>query len=75
MSSRHFLANYMSPFFNDYLAIQRGLSHHTILAYRDALKLLFCFGADIRKKAVDKKKGTLTVPLSRLKAVYNNGYK
>ena len=30
----------VQAFFQDYLADQRGLSPNTILAYRDALKLL-----------------------------------
>lgn len=54
MSSSHNVANYMNPFFNNYLAVQRGLSHNTILAYRDALKLFLCFAADSRKKSVEK---------------------
>jgi site-specific recombinase XerD len=53
MSNKNNLAKYMNSFFNDYLSIQRGLSGNTILAYRDSLKLLFCFIADQSKKSVE----------------------
>ncbi len=54
MKKEHRCASFMNAFFNQYLAIQKGLSSNTIFAYRDALKLLFCFAADRLKKAVDK---------------------
>jgi integrase/recombinase XerD len=54
MKKTHPLATYMNPFFNQYLAVQKGLSFNTILAYRDAIKLLLCFAADHLKKTVDK---------------------
>ncbi len=54
MKKEHRCASFMNAFFNQYLAIQKGLSSNTIFAYRDALKLLFCFAADRHKKAVDK---------------------
>jgi site-specific recombinase XerD len=44
----------MYPFFNQYLAVQKGLSSNSIFAYRDAVKLLLCFAARYLKKAVDK---------------------
>lgn len=47
------IATYIQVFFNNYLAVQRGLSVNTILAYRDTMKLLLCFTADKLKKAVD----------------------
>lgn len=53
MKKTHPLANYMNAFFNKYLAVQKGLSFNTILAYRDAIKLLFCFAAQHLKKTVD----------------------
>jgi len=49
----HSIATTMNPFFNQYLAVEMGLSTNTILAYRDALKLLFCFAADSLGKSVD----------------------
>ena len=33
----------MNPFFNQYLAVEKGLADNTILAYRPTLKLLFCY--------------------------------
>lgn len=47
------LANYLKRFFSHYLPVQKGLASNTILAYRDAIKLLLCFGADMLKKSVD----------------------
>ncbi len=44
----------MNAFFNQYLALQKGLSSNSIFAYRDAIKLLLCFASDRLKKAVDK---------------------
>ena len=54
MKKIHPVANYMNAFFNQYLAVQKGLSFNTILSYRDAIKLLLCFAADHLKKTVDK---------------------
>lgn len=54
MKKTHSVAKYMNPFFNQFLAVQKGLSFNTILAYRDAIKLLLCFSADHLKKTVDK---------------------
>jgi integrase/recombinase XerD len=56
MTTNDSLAHYIGGFFNDYLAIQRGVSDNTILAYRDSLKLLFCYIADKQRHAVDKLK-------------------
>lgn len=47
----------MEPFFCQHLGIQKGASGNTIIAYRDAVKLLLCFAADRLHKHVD----TLTV--------------
>jgi len=54
MNNLHPVADYMQPFFYQYLSSQRGLSYNSILAYRDTIKLLLCFGADFIKKAVDQ---------------------
>lgn len=48
------IADYMKRFFSHYLPIQKGLSINTIWAYRDAIKLLFCYAADTLKKSVDE---------------------
>ena len=48
------LANPVKRFFSDYLPIQKGLAANTIMAYRDTLKLLLCYAADTRKKAVEE---------------------
>lgn len=50
----HLLANYMKRFFSHYLPVQKGLSINTILAYRDATKLLLCYAADTLGRSVDK---------------------
>lgn len=50
----YLLANYMKRFFSHYLPVQKGLSVNTILAYRDAIKLLLSFAADSLGKSVDK---------------------
>lgn len=51
---RHLLAKFMKRFFNHYLPIQKGLSINTILAYRDAIKLLLCYAADKLRKSADE---------------------
>ena len=48
------LANPMKRFFSHYLSVQKGLAANTVAAYRDALKLLLCYAADTRKKAVEE---------------------
>jgi len=48
------LANPIKRFFSDYLPIQKGLASNTVAAYRDTLKLLLCYAADTRKKAVEE---------------------
>ena len=42
----HALAPYLKSFFSHYLPVVKGLSPHTICAYRDAIKLLLCYAAD-----------------------------
>lgn len=54
MKKTHPIANYMNAFFNQYLAMHKGLSSNTILAYRDTIKLLLCFASDHLKRTVDK---------------------
>lgn len=54
MTKLHPIANYMQSFFYQYLASHRGLSTNTIMAYRDAIKLLLCFAAKYVNKKVDQ---------------------
>ncbi len=54
MNSLHPVASYMRPFFYQYLAGAKGLSTNTIISYRDTLKLFLRFGAQQRKKAVNR---------------------
>lgn len=54
MNRPHLIASYMEGFFRLYLGAIRGVSEKTILAYRDALKLLLCFAGDRLGLAVDE---------------------
>ena len=53
MKSLHPLADYMHPFFYQYLAGVKGLSYNTIISCRDAIKLFLRFGAKQLKKPVE----------------------
>jgi len=48
------LPRLLQRFFSHYLPIQKGLAINTVLAYRDAMKLLLCYAADRLKKRADK---------------------
>jgi site-specific recombinase XerD len=50
----HPLGSFIKRFFSHYLPVQKGLSVNTIVAYRDAVKLLLCYAADTIKIAVDE---------------------
>jgi len=50
----HMLANFIKRFFSHYLPIQKGLAANTILAYRDAIKLLLCYAANTLHKNVEE---------------------
>lgn len=50
----HTIANFIKRFLSYYLPVQRGLAANTILAYRDAIKLLLCYAADTLHKNVEK---------------------
>ena len=50
----HLLSKFIKRFFSHYLPVQKGLAHNTILAYRDAIKLLLCYAADTLNKSVDE---------------------
>ena len=51
---KHPLGSFIKRFFSHYLPVQKGLSVNTILAYRDAVKLLLCHTADTVGIAVDE---------------------
>jgi site-specific recombinase XerD len=46
----HNIAAPIHSFFETYLTAERGLSSHTVIAYRDAMKLFLAFGARQSKK-------------------------
>jgi site-specific recombinase XerD len=48
------IAKFIKRFFSHYLPVQKGLAANTILAYRDTVKLMLCYAADMVKKGVDE---------------------
>jgi integrase/recombinase XerD len=50
----HIIARSIKRFFSHYLPVQKGLAANTILAYRDAIKLLLCYASDTLKKSVEE---------------------
>jgi len=50
----HSIATFIKRFFSHYLPVQKGLSANTIMAYRDAIKLLLCYTADTLKESVEQ---------------------
>ena len=48
------LANFIKRFFSHYLPTQKGLAVNTIMAYRDAIKLLLSYASDTLKKNVEQ---------------------
>src|SRR6266702_8693749 len=52
VSSGNSLAGHLRTFFHDHLIAQRNVSPHTVLAYRDAIKLLLVFAAERLRKPV-----------------------
>lgn len=50
----HPIAPLLKRFFSHYLPVQKGLSIHTLKAYRDSLKLLLCDVADRMLRSVDQ---------------------
>jgi len=61
----HAIAPLLKRFFCQHLPVHRGLSENTIRAYRDAIKLLLCYVADMLSQSVD----TLTVEVINEKTV------
>jgi integrase/recombinase XerD len=51
MSTNKELGDHLHAFFYDYLVAQRGVSQHTVLSYRDGLKLFLRFAATNLGKA------------------------
>ena len=49
----HIISKFIKRFFGHYLPVQKGLAANTILAYRDAIKLLLCYAADTLHKSVE----------------------
>ncbi|MHA2407614.1 MAG: tyrosine-type recombinase/integrase [Candidatus Ranarchaeia archaeon] len=54
MNSLHPVADYIRPFFYQYLIGSKGLSTNTILSYKNTIKFLLCFCSDYLKKPVDQ---------------------
>ena len=54
MSTRHNIAALVQAFFLDFLVARRGLRPNTLTAYRDGIKLLLSFTAELRHTPVDK---------------------
>jgi len=50
----HSIAKFIKRFFSHYLPIQKGLAPNTILAYRDAVKLVLCYASDTLHKNVEE---------------------
>lgn len=50
----HSIATFIKRFLGHYLPVQKGLAANTILAYRDAIKLLLCYTADMLNKSVEE---------------------
>lgn len=50
----HMIPKFIKRFFSHYLPVQKGLAANTILAYRDTVKLMLCYAADMLKKGVDE---------------------
>jgi site-specific recombinase XerD len=48
------LANFIKRFFSHYLPVQKGLAVNTVVAYRDAIKLLLGYASDTLKKNVEE---------------------
>ncbi len=50
----HPISGYMHGYFHDYLAVSRGLADNTIMAYRDAMKLLLNYVSEQLKRSPDQ---------------------
>ena len=64
MSTDNSLSRHVHSFFQDYLIRRRDLSPHTVLSYRDTLKLFLRFASrHLRKSVVDLSVDLLDVDL------------
>jgi site-specific recombinase XerD len=54
MKQENKLMPLVQSFFQEYLAVHRGLSQNTIMAYRDALKIFFAFESSRQSKSAVK---------------------
>ncbi|MDJ0841088.1 MAG: tyrosine-type recombinase/integrase [Acidobacteriota bacterium] len=54
MKKKHTIGRYVEPYFRDYLGGTKGLAENTQLAYRDALRLFFCFSSEKLGKSIDQ---------------------
>ena len=52
MPSPELLGHHLQTFFHEYLTTQRNVSPHTVLSYRDSLKLLLRFAMKRHRKEV-----------------------
>ena len=52
MKTDNKLSSYIHDFLQEYLPLQKGFSRHTVLSYRDTIKLFLTFSADHKKKSV-----------------------
>ena len=48
------LAHFIKRFFSHYLPLQKGLTANTLVAYRDAIKLLLGYASDTLNKNVEQ---------------------
>jgi len=48
------LATFIKRFLSHYLPVQKGVATNTVVAYRDAIKLLLCYASDSLNKNVEK---------------------
>ncbi len=52
MKSNNKLSSYIHGFLQEYLILQKGFSRHTVLSYRDTIKLFLNFSATSKKRPV-----------------------
>jgi site-specific recombinase XerD len=50
----HTIARFIKRFFSHYLPVQKGLAPNTIMAYRDAVKLMLCYASETLNKNVEE---------------------
>lgn len=50
--NHHDLASYVREFLQDHLILQKGYSPHTLMSYRDTLKIFLTFSTSSKKKSI-----------------------